>query len=263
MCFLWLSRRKQFVPVMEIPCSEELSINLLLTIESVRSLKIEDIHSRSLEFRARASKIPCRVLQWIRREKSEGRWLLSKIWPVNGLNGGTRSHTPAFRHVKSVARRHRRYHWAARVRLSYATTDVDGNQWPHSIIWPTEVYSFPSANVTVAFPSFKRTRHGIAHSPPKQMLQHSTIRTVLQEVGIIKKIIILRCVAMSLWLKYELHQSTPGFTCLFVRDTNLRVYIRISGRIKNTVATQAQTVNHVQTINVSTLKPEKFFNQCQ
>lgn len=42
--------------------------------------------------------------------------------------------------------------------ISYATSDVDGNQLPHSIVSQTEVYSSPAANVTIACPSNTQTR---------------------------------------------------------------------------------------------------------
>lgn len=117
---------------------KELSINLLLTIGTVWSLKIENIHSRSVRTGQGVYNHCCvSVAEKMLLSTRHENWLFSfteqavcshtcaVVCPVMRAGGETED---AFELHK--------------LDTSYTTSDVDGNQRTHSFVWQTEVYAF-------------------------------------------------------------------------------------------------------------------------
>lgn len=156
------------------PVLRELSINLLLTVGSVRPLKIEDIHWRSLGLGLgldihcwlTADKVPWSIRQ--QSQRAGGFYIEVAFSLVKQL---ICAHTCSLSCCASCRMTEQAETYTAPLScisqtLLRNTSDVDGNQRPHSFVWQTEVYFFFSANVTVAHPSSTQTRHGTTHMPP-------------------------------------------------------------------------------------------------
>lgn len=117
---------------------KELSINMLLTIGIVWSLKIENIHSRSLRTGQGVYNHCCVSVaeKMLRRTRHEN-------CPFSFIEQAVCCHTGTV--VRPVVRAGEETEDAFELHkldTSYTTSDVDGNQRTHSIVWQTEVYAF-------------------------------------------------------------------------------------------------------------------------